>query len=131
MKTKTASLLLTSLVVATGLSFTACTPAPNPRVPVQKPKQVKHEPVKPQMTEEEKQAAYKSAMRNVGMTIKSDASYKKLDLSTPELKEWFTDITYKLWDHQINRSQFIAYGLEKYPDRAYEFQIIADGLLSS
>jgi hypothetical protein len=130
MKIKTANLLLTTLVVATGLSFTACTPAPRPKAPVHKP-QVRQKPAKPQMTEEEKQAAYKSAMRKVGMTIKQDASYKKLDLSTPELKEWFTDITYKLWDHQISRGQFVAYGLEKYPDRAYEFQIIADGLLSS
>ena len=130
MKTKTANLLLTAVIVATGLSFTACTPAPKPKAPVYKPP-VKQEPAVPQMTEEEKQIAYKNAMRKVGMTIKQDASYKKLDLSTPELKEWFTDITYKLWDHQINRSQFVAYGLEKYPDRAYEFQIIADGLLSS
>jgi len=127
---KRGTLWMAALATVTGLSFTACTTVPMPGTPVQRP-QVKKEPVKPQMSEEEKQAAYKDAMRKVGMTIKSDASYKKLDLSTPELKDWFTDITYKLWDHQINRSQFVAYGLEKYPDRAYEFQIIADGLLSS
>ena len=83
------------------------------------------------MTEEEKQAAYNSAMKKVGKEIKRDANYKRLDLSSTELKNWFTDITYKLWDHQISRGQFIAYGLEKYPDRAYEFEVIADGLLAS
>ena len=117
-------------MIVTGIGFSACTQnAPKPRPQVQKPV-VRETPAKPQMSEEEKQQAYKMAMKKVGMEIKRDANYKKLDLSTPELKEWFTDITYKLWDHQISRGQFIAAGLEKYPDRAYEFEVIANGLLN-
>jgi len=129
MKLTSRSLLLTAFSAVVGLSFTACTPAPNPRVPAPKP-QVKPVPAEPQMSEEEKQLAYKSSMRKVGAEIKHDANYRKLDLSTPELKEWFTDITYKLWDHQISRGQFVAAGLEKYPDRAYEFEVIANGLVT-
>ena len=131
MKISVKSLLTTSIIAAAGLGMTACTPTHKQPAPVHKPQVKPQEPAKPQMSEEEKQAAYKTAMRNTGMMIKKDANYKKLDLSTPELKEWFNDITYKLWDHQISRSQFIAFGLEKYPDRAYEFNVIADGLLSS
>ena len=130
MKMTIKTLLSASLVAAVGLGMTACTPAHHP-ASAPKPHVKPQVPAKPQLSEEEKQAAYKTAMRNTGMAIKKDANYRKLDLSTPELKEWFNDITYKLWDHQITRSQFIAYGLEKYPDRAYEFNVIADGLLSS
>ena len=129
MKFTSRSLLMTTFAAVAGLSFTACTPAPNPNVPVHRP-QVKPVPAEPQMSEEEKQAAYNSSMRKVGAEIKRDANYKKLDLSTPELKEWFTDITYKLWDRQISRGQFVAAGLEKYPDRAYEFEVIANGLVT-
>jgi hypothetical protein len=130
MKITLKSLMTTSIAVVAGLGLAACTPA---HKPAPAPKHVKPQPkpAAPKMCEEEKQAAYKTAMRNVGMTIKKDANYKKLDLSTPELKEWFTDITYKLWDRQISRAQFIKEGLQKYPDRAYEFNVIADGLLSS
>ena len=130
MKIKSRSLFLASVVIATGLSFTACTRTPTPAVPVQK-KMSKEESVRMNMTEEEKKAAYNSALKKVGKEIKRDANYKRLDLSSTELKNWFRDITYKLWDHQISRGQFIAYGLEKYPDRAYEFEVIADGLLAS
>ena len=126
MKINSKTLIMSALFAVAGLSFSACTGAQTPAPQAQKPQpQV---PAQPQMTEEEKQAAYKTSMREVGMTIKKDANYKKLDLSTPELKSWFTDITYKFWDHQISRGQFIAAGLEKYPDRAYEFEVIANGL---
>lgn len=116
------TLLMTSLIAATGLSFTACTPDPKP--------EVKQEPVAPVKTEEEKHAEYKYAMRNVGTDIKQDMNYQKLDLTTPELKEWFTDITYKVWDKQITQQQFIALGLKKFPRHAYEFEVISTGLLA-
>jgi hypothetical protein len=117
---------MAAMVAAASLSFTACTKSPKPKIPAQ----TSQVPEEPQMTQEEKQAAYKSTMKKVGAEIKRDANYKRLDLSTPELKNWFTDITYKLWNGEISRGQFIAMGLEKYPDRAYEFEVIANGLLS-
>ena len=126
MRVKTRPLFIAAMVAAASLSFTACTKSPKPKIE----EQSRQVPVEPQISEEEKQAAYKSTMKRVGTEIKRDANYKRLDLSTPELKNWFTDITYKLWDGQISRGQFIALGLEKYPDRAYEFEIIANGLLS-
>jgi len=119
-------ILIATLLAATSLSFTACTKSPKPKTP----EQVKQVPAEPQMSDAEKQIAYKGTMKKVGAEIKRDANYKRLDLSTPELKNWFTDITYQLWDGQISRGQFIALGLEKYPDRAYEFEIIANGLLA-
>ncbi len=81
-------------------------------------------------TAEEKEKAYKSAMQDVGKKIKQDPNYKKLALATPEDKSWFGDLTYKVWDHQITKEQFVSAGLKKYPDRSYEFNFVADGLLS-
>ena len=116
------TLLMTSLIAATGLSFTACTPQPEPK------KEVK--PATPVKTEEEKHAEYNYAMRNVGTDIKQDMNYQKLDLTTPELKNWFTDITYKVWDKQITQQQFVTLGLAKFPRHAYEFEVISTGLLA-
>ncbi len=123
MKFTLKTLLFTSLIAMTGLSFTGCLPEPKPKEEVKKP-----EPV---MTQEEKDMAYKSAMRNVGTDIKQDMNYQKLDLTTPELKSWFTDITYKVWDKQITQQHFITLGLEKFPRHAYEFDVISTGLLAS
>lgn len=120
------TLLITSAITATGLSFTACTTT-QPAAP--KP-QVKQVPAAPVKSDAQKHAEYKSTMKIVGKDIKRDANYKRLDLSTPELKNWFTDITYKLWDGQISRGEFIAAGLEKFPDRHYELETISDGLIS-
>ena len=132
MKIVTKSLFIASITTI-GLSFTACTKAPVQPTP--KPQQIqattpaKPVPQKPQMTEAQKNKAYKNAMRQVGASIKQDLNYQKLDLSTPELKNWFTSITYKVWDHQISREQFVAFGLEKFPQHSYEFNQIALGLL--
>lgn len=120
-------LLITSAITATGLSFTACTTTQ----PVPPKPQVKQVPAAPVKSDAEKHVEYKSTMKIVGKNIKRDANYKRLDLSTPELKNWFTDITYKLWDGQISRGQFIAAGLEKFPGHSYEFETISNGLLSN
>ncbi len=114
------------MLIATGLSFTACSSTTQPQPQQTQPQQQVKQ--KPQITQEQKNSIYKKAMRKVGSDIKQDLNYQKLDLSTPELKNWFTDITYKLWDHQITRGQFVAFGLEKFPQHSYEFNLIADGL---
>jgi len=126
MKMTFKTLLITSAITAAGLSFTACTTT-QPAAPKPQVKQVPAEPVK---SDAQKHAEYKSTMKIVGNDIKRDANYKRLDLSTPELKNWFTDITYKLWDGQISRGEFIAAGLEKFPGHSYEFEVISNGLIS-
>ena len=126
MKMTFKTLLITSVITATGLSFTACTTTR----PVPPKPQVKKIPAVPVKSEAEKHQEYKLTMTQVGKDIKRDANYKRLDLSTPELKNWFTDITYKLWDKQISRGQFIAAGLERFPGHSYEFETISNGLIS-
>ncbi len=69
-------------------------------------------------------------MRSVASGIKNDTNYQRIALDTPEKKEWFKSLTYRLWDRQITRQQFMAEGLAKYPNRRYEFQFIIRGFES-
>ena len=75
----------------------------------------------------EKQAAYEKKMRKIASGIKDDPNYQRLELDTPEKKEWFKTLTYRLWDRQITRYQFVSEGLKRYPDHGYEFNFIVRG----
>lgn len=132
MISNTNRLFYTSLLVIIALSFSACVqqPTPHKQSTVEVQAAQKENENRKIQNEAKKNAAYKNAMREVGTTIKEDMNYKKLNLNTAQLKNWFTDITYKVWDHKISKSQFVAFGLQKFPDHAYEFNLIADGLLS-
>jgi hypothetical protein len=74
-----------------------------------------------------KLALYQQTMRSVASGIKHDANYQRIALDTPEKKEWFKTLTYRLWDRQITRDQFMSEGLSKYPSHKYEFQFVIDG----
>ena len=69
-------------------------------------------------------------MRSVASGIKDDPNYKRIELNTPEKKEWFRTLTYKLWDRQITRYEFIAEGLAQHPDHRYEFEFVVKGFES-
>jgi len=75
----------------------------------------------------EKQEAYEKKMIQVAAGIQNDLNYKRLALDTPEKKEWFKKLTYRLWDRQITRQQFISEGLKRYPDHGYELNFIVRG----
>ena len=75
----------------------------------------------------EKKEAYENTMRKIASGIKDDPNYQRLALNTPEKKEWFKKLTYRLWDRQITRQQFITEGLRRYPDHGYEFNFIVRG----
>ncbi len=107
---------LLPLLLALGL--TACTP-PTPT------------PTKPHTTYEaptpQKQQRYQATMIKIASTIKDDKHYRRIALDTPEKKAWFKSLTYRLWDRQITRHQFIAEGLAKYPTHRYEFAFVVKG----
>ena len=75
----------------------------------------------------EKKEAYEKTMRKIASGIKDDPNYQRIALSTPERKEWFKKLTYRLWDRQITRQQFITEGLKRYPNHGYEFNFIIRG----
>jgi len=75
----------------------------------------------------QKLALYQQTMRSVASGIKHDTNYHRIALDTPEKKEWFKSLTYRLWDRQMTRQQFMTEGLSKYPNRRHEFQFVIDG----
>lgn len=75
----------------------------------------------------QKQQAYEKKMIQVASGIKDDPNYHRLALDTPEKKEWFKNLTYRLWDRQITRQQFMSEGLKRYPDHGYELNFIVRG----
>ena len=74
-----------------------------------------------------KSALYQQTMRSVASGIKHDTNYKRIALDTPEKKEWFKTLTYRLWDRQITRYQFMSEGLAHYPTHRYEFEFVIKG----
>jgi len=74
-----------------------------------------------------KLALYQQTMRSVASGIKLDSNYKRITLDTPEKKEWFRMLTYRLWDRQITRYQFMREGLAQYPTHRYEFEFVING----
>lgn len=75
----------------------------------------------------EKKEAYENTMRKIASGIKNDPNYQRIVLDTPEKKEWFKKLTYRLWDRQITRQQFRTEGLTQYPTHNYEFDFIVKG----
>ncbi|PHS38318.1 MAG: hypothetical protein COB07_08470 [Sulfurovum sp.] len=71
--------------------------------------------------------SYQQTMRKVAGGIQHDPNYQRIALDTPEKKAWFKSLTYRYWNRQISRQQFISEGLAQYPDRSYEFNFIANG----
>ena len=74
-----------------------------------------------------KMALYQQTMRSVASGIQNDSNYRRIALDTPEKKEWFKQLTYRLWDRQITRQQFMQEGLAKYPTHQHEFEFVING----
>jgi hypothetical protein len=72
----------------------------------------------------EKEEIFQKAMYQIGLKIQGDDTYQHIDFETPEEKKWFKVLTYRLWDRQITRHQFLSEALAKYPQNKYEFEFI-------
>jgi len=75
----------------------------------------------------QKEAIFTKEMRRVALSTQNDPRYHRMSLDTPEKKEWFKTLMYRLWDRQITRDEFISQGVAKYPTHRYEFEFIANG----
>ncbi|MBD3789092.1 MAG: hypothetical protein IE885_01780 [Campylobacterales bacterium] len=111
------------LMTLIGLSMTACTPNMNLSGPSSSAtKQHRIEQPTP-----EKLERYQQKMMEVASRIPNDPKYNRIALDTPEKKEWFKNLTYRLWDRQITRYDFMSEGLSKYPIHRYEFEFVIRG----
>ena len=120
-------LLLTSLSIL-GLSGCTSPTAINAPSSSYKPTTTYHKPIQSyQKPTPNKLALYQQTMRTIASGITQDPNYRRIALDTAEKKEWFRDLTYRLWDRQITRSQFITEGLSRFPTHRYEFEFIVNG----
>ncbi len=75
-----------------------------------------------------KEILFNQKLQEVAALIPQDPLYEKMNLDTLEKKEWFKTLTYRLWDRQITRYQFVSEGLSKFPLNRYEFDFIVKAL---
>ncbi|MDY0195150.1 MAG: hypothetical protein WC253_03520 [Sulfurovaceae bacterium] len=75
-----------------------------------------------------KQKAFDAKLEEVASVVKQDPKYNKINLETKEEKDWFKKLSYRLWDRQITKIQFIEAGVTRYPSNYYEFDLIATWL---
>ncbi len=78
----------------------------------------------------QKEARFKEVLAQTARTVKTDPKYRPIGLSSKEEKAWFATLTYRLWDRQITRRDFIEEASLRYPQRVYEFTRIAETLQS-
>jgi len=106
------------IALLAGLTFTACTDTTGPLVA---PQPVYQAPTQAKME------AFTPVMTKVALSTREDPRYNRMALNTPEEKEWFKMLMYRLWDRQISKREFIREGVSKYPSHQYEFNFIANG----
>ncbi len=120
--------LIISAFVALG--FSGCTSSMNYLTePAQTTQTTQVAAVQPYYEEpsSEKMEAYENTMRKVASGIQNDPNYQRIAFDTAEKKEWFKKLTYRLWDRQITRQQFLKESLAAYPNHGYEFNFIIRG----
>jgi len=78
----------------------------------------------------EKKERFELDFKNVALKTKSDPNYQRIGLNTPEIKKWFKQNTYLLWNRDISKSEYINEGLKKFPENRYEFNFVANNISS-
>lgn len=73
-------------------------------------------------------AAYKKRLEHVVAVAKATPNYERIPLDTEEEQNWFTTLTFKYWDGQITRSEFMQEGLSRFPDYKASLELVADEL---
>jgi hypothetical protein len=138
MTSRTRKVLTVALIAVAGLSFSGCvkivtsnSPKVNTGNNVATPAVSKRAALHANMSVEEKEQAHTLVMRKVGQDVKANSRYKKMDLLKPvDNRSWFKELTFQLWDGEISKNQFVTSGLEFYPNNKYEFNFIANSILT-
>ena len=70
--------------------------------------------------------AFESRFNAVVKDIKKKDDYKKIPLKKNADTEWFIRESYKLWDKQITKEQYVSNGNAKFPGYTSTFEFLAD-----
>jgi len=136
MTSRTKKVLTIALVAVIGLNFGGCVRIAKGPKTIDSGNRVtapvsKRAALHASMSVEDKEKAYTLAMRSVGQDVKANSRYNKMDLAKPnDNRAWFKEVTFQLWDGEITKNQFVASGLKYYPSNKYEFNFIANSILT-
>lgn len=81
-----------------------------------------------QASESVKLDIYNDTMKKLANSTSDDPKYQRISLDSAKNKKWFRELTYKLWNREITKAEFLEEGLKKYPTHQYEFEFVAEGL---
>ena len=72
--------------------------------------------------------AFQRDLSQVAAELNNDPSYRRLPLEGPDDQQWFTELAYSLYKREISAAQFVAKGVERFPDYQDSFATIAKKL---
>jgi len=67
-------------------------------------------------------------LSQVAAELDNDPSYRRLPLEGPDDQQWFTDLAYSLYTREISAAEFVAKGVERFPDYQDSFATLAKKL---
>ena len=76
--------------------------------------------------DEKKVSAFEKKFNQVLEDVKNKKDYKKIPFDSNADTEEFIADSYKLWDKQITKEDFISKGTKKYPDFKETYNYLAD-----
>ncbi|HEX7638248.1 MAG TPA: hypothetical protein VF457_07625 [Burkholderiaceae bacterium] len=60
--------------------------------------------------------------------VKADPNYKLIPLDQAADREWFYNLSEKLYTHKIDKTEFVSEGTRQFPGYAASFSTVADFL---
>ena len=79
--------------------------------------------------DEKSTAAFEKKFNQVLEAISNKDDYKKIPFDSNADTEEFIADSYKLWDKQITKNQYVQKGLKKYPEYKDTYNYLADEFL--
>ena len=76
--------------------------------------------------DEKKVAAFEKKFNQVLEDVDNKEDYKKIPFDSNVDTEEFISNSYKLWDKQISKEEFVSKGTKKYPDYKETYNYLAD-----
>jgi len=72
--------------------------------------------------------AFEDQLKVIVDDIRKKPDYKRIPLDTKEDQEWFINLAFLFWDGKSTRDEFIAGGIQRFPEHRSSFEFLADEL---
>lgn len=74
---------------------------------------------------------YSITMAEVQWQLSKNQNFKPLPVSNNEDMNWYADLTYKIWNNEIEKEDFIAQAVEYKKGYRESFELIADSIIEN